>query len=609
MKNKIKYSFFLLLFSLSIFSQNNNDEALAYQFFNNQEYDKAVVYFEKLHQKNPVAYYLYYYKTLLHLKDYNKAEKTVKRQLKFAPEDLKLFIDLAQVYKAQGDTKKELEQYEKAVKETNAEDLGQVLELGKAFQNVSQYEYALQTFLKGRKESRDTYPFYYEVAEVYKDKGDLKAMINEYLDALEFRDSELATVQMHLQSNLGYDEDKGGFNNPLFKQELLKRIQAKPDKTVFSEFMLWVSLQQKDYESALVQSKALDKREKGFGNRLMELGRICMNNAEYEVAEKAYDYILQKGKESMLYDLALIESVNARFERITSTQLYTIAEVTSLDQRFNEVIQMFGKGNLTLPLIRKQARLRAFYLNRFDEALQMLEDAVLIPGLDNKTLAEAKLDLGDLHVIAGDRWEGSLLYSQVEKSFKYDVLGQEAKFRNAKVSFYSGDFKWCKAQLDVLKGATTKLIANDAMDLSLIISDAIGIDTNTIPLWMFAQAELLQRQNKNTAALTMLDSINKLFEENSLADEIYYRKGLIYLQDKKYKEAQEAFKRVYEVYPDEIYGDDALFKLAELQEIYFNDAEKAKTLYQEVLTRYPASIYSVEARKRFRKLRGDNNIN
>jgi tetratricopeptide (TPR) repeat protein len=609
MRSKLSYLLIFIAFVELSLAQNSTDEALGMQFYNNKEYDKAVVYLEKMFQKNPIAYYPYYYKSLIQLKDFNKAEKTVKRQMKYAPEDLKLFIDLAEIFKAQNDSKKEIEQYEKAIKEINSEDLGQVLELGKAFQSTAQYDYALQTFMKGRKASRETYPFFYEIAEVYKEKGDVKSMINEYLDALEFRDSELATVQMHLQSNLGYDEEKSGFNHPVLKQELLKRIQSKPEKTIFSEFMLWITLQQKDYEGAFAQSKALDKREKGNGARMMELGRICMNNTEYDAAEKAYEYVLTKGKDNVMYDLALIESVNARFEKLQSSVTYSIEEITQLDQRLNEIILLFGKSSLTLQAIRKQAQLKAYFLHDFTAAIQKLDSALLIPGLDSKAIAETKLDLGDLQVIAGDRWEGSLLYSQVEKTFKYDLIGQEAKFRNAKVAFYSGDFKWAKAQLDVLKGATTKLIANDAMDLSLIISDAIGIDTNTIPLWMFAQAELLQRQNKIQASLIMLDSINKLFDNHSLGDEIYYRKGLIFLQEKKIKEANEAFQRVYDVYPDEIYGDDALFKLAEIQHLYLNDAEKAKLLYQEILTRYPSSIYSVEARKRFRKLRGDANIN
>jgi len=202
-------------------------------------------------------------------------------------------------------------------------------------------------------------------------------------------------------------------------------------------------------------------------------------------------------------------------------------------------------------------------------------------------------------------WEASLTYSQVEKAFKFEPIGQDAKFRNAKVAFYMGDFKWAKSQLDVLKGATSKLIANDAMDLSLVISDAIGVDTVVTPLEMFASAELLLLQHKTDLALARMDSINIILVNHWLANDIYYKKGHIFLKQGKNKEALEAFQRVADAYTDEIYGDDALFKVAEIYHYKLQDTEKAKALYQDFLTKYPASVYTIEARKRFRKLRGD----
>src|SRR5207237_519209 len=130
------------------------------------------------------------------------------------------------------------------------------------------------------------------------------------------------------------------------------------------------------------------------------------------------------------------------------------------------------------------------YLNKTNEANDLLEETIALPQLSLQLQAECKLELGDILLMTGDIWEASLRYSQVEKSFKHDEIGNEAKFRNAKISYYTGDFKWAQAQLDVLKGATAKLIANDAMDLGLLISDALAIDTNEAPLCIFARADL-----------------------------------------------------------------------------------------------------------------------
>jgi tetratricopeptide (TPR) repeat protein len=213
--------------------------------------------------------------------------------------------------------------------------------------------------------------------------------------------------------------------------------------------------------------------------------------------------------------------------------------------------------------------------------------------------------LGDIYLLHGEIWEASLLYSQVEKDFKYDVIAQDAKFRNAKLSYYAGDFPWAKTQADVLKGATSKLIANDALDLSLIITDAIGVDTNAAPLTLFASADLLVVQHRYTEALARLDSINLLYATHTLGDDIYYKKAQIYQSLNNYENTETMYKNILEYFPDELYGDDAQFKLAVLYDKYMAQPEKAKLAYEEVMIKFPGSIYTVEARKRYRQLRGD----
>lgn len=589
---------------VSAFAQKSTDEQLANQFFQNKEYDKASVYFEKLYDKNSDAFYTPYFKCLLAINNFKKAEKIAKHQLKLYPADLFYYVDLGQVYQADSNIVKAKDQYTKAVKELGA-DISQTLDLGKAFVGVKEFDYAIETYKKGRKYNSYTYPFFYEMADVYKAKGDIRAMINEYLDAISFKETELSNVQMQLQNSLGYDDEKGGFNNPILKQELQKRIQQHPDKIVYSDFLIYILVQQKDFESAFIQSKALDKRLKEEGFRIMDLGKLCVLNEDFEAAQQCYDYVIAKGPDNFNYAQACIESANAQFERIIKQKNYTQTDLTDVEQKLKNTIKQFGYNQLSVSVIHKLAVLQGFYLNKVQEAIDMLNSVLSTPGIDKASAAELKLDLGDLLLIAGDVWEASLSYSQVEKAYKYDPIGQEAKFRNAKIAFYTGDFKWAKAQLDVLKGATSKLISNDAMDLSLVISDAIGVDTNEVPLQMFASADLLLLQHKTVEGLQRMDSINILFDNHSLADDIYFKKGQIFAQEGKYKEALEAYQRVVDAYGDKIYGDDALFKMAEIYQYNLKDIEKAKTLYQEFLTKYPGSVYTVEARKRFRKLRGD----
>lgn len=603
MKRKLPLILFLFV-TASVFAQKSTEEQLADQFFQSKDYAKAIVYYEKLYDKSPANYYTPYFACLLAVKDFKKAEKIAKRQLKSAPNDLSCYVDLAQVYKADSNISKANEQYTKAIKELSP-DISQTLQLAKAMIGVKEFDYAIEAYKKGRRYNIHIYPFFYELAEVYKAKGDIRAMINEYLDAIGYKETDLQNAEMQLQNSLGYDDEKGGFNNPILKQELQKRIQQHPDKIVFYDFFITILIQQKDFEAAFIQSKALDKRLKEEGYRIMNLGKFCVLNEDFETAQKCYDYIIAFGKDNYNYPQACVESANAQFEKITKQKNYTQADLIEVEQKLKNTIAQFGYNQLSISLVHKLSVLQGFYLNKVQEAIDMLNEVINTAGIDKASVAELKLDLGDLLLINNEVWDASLLYSQVEKAYKYELIGQEAKFRNAKIAYYTGDFKWAKAQLDVLKGATSKLIANDAMDLSLVISDAIGIDTNVVPLQMFASADLLLLQHKTTEGLQRMDSINILFDNHSLADDIYYKKAQVFAAQGKYKEALEAYQRVVDAYGQDIYGDDALFKMAEIYHYNLKDIEKAKALYQDLLTKYPSSVYTVEARKRFRKLRGD----
>ncbi len=583
-------------------AQPSTDEQLALQFYQNKEFDKALDYYEKLYnKKSPQEFYSPYLNCLLETKDYKKAEKIAKKQIKQNPESLNFMVDLGIVYTRSEQTEKAKNTWEQAVKYIKQDD--QVFSVANAFLAIKQYDYAISTYLKGRKISQNNYPYSFELADIYHTKGDGMAMINEYLDVLETNDGYIQSVQNALQTSFGNDADSK--QNELLKIELLKRIQRNPDKTIFSELLIWMQIQQKDWEGAFVQAKALDKRKKEQGNRMMGLGQLFAQNEAYDTAIKAYQYVIAKGTTVYFYTTARMELLNVYYQKIVSKGNYTNADLTELEKNYNLTINELGKSASTAPLLKNSAHLHAFYLNKPNDAIALLEETIALPQLDATIQADCKLELGDILLMTGDVWEASLRYSQVEKAFKHDVIGQEAKFRVAKISYYTGDFKWAQAQLDVLKGATAKLIANDAMDLSLLISDALAIDTNEAPLLLYARADLLAFQNKDEQAKITLDSINTLFPKHALADNILYKKAEVELKHANYTQAAALYEEIVKNYGEDILGDDALFKLANLNENQFKKVDKAKELYQQLLEKYPGSLYVVEARKRFRKLRGD----
>jgi tetratricopeptide (TPR) repeat protein len=593
--------FFLVVLPCCLFSQNNT-EALVLQYIEQKEFEKANMLLEDLTDKNPDVWFFSYYKSLLAVKEFDKAEKITKKQIRQKKQDVSFYVLLGRIYNAMEDRKKEKESYEKALKELQPFPPF-VSNLAQAYREYGLYDYAIETYNRGRKGTPD-YPYFYERAEVYKLKGDVTAMINEYLDAIEFRDSELYTAQTNLQNSLGYDDDNAGLKNPILKQELLKRIQTSPEKVVLAEFLIFILKQQRDFDAAFVQSRALDKREKENGQRIYELAKVCVSNRAWETAVRCFQYLIDKPG-SPYSESAAIEILSVEFELVTEKVQPPIQELSAVDQKLQQAYVKYKGTFMQTFVIKNLATLKAYYLNKPAEAIALLDEVLQSAGIKAADKAVYKILQADIYLLVNEIWEASLLYSQVEKEFKYEPIGHEAKFKNARLSFYAGEFKWAKTQCDVLKGATTKLIANDALDLSLIITDAIGVDTNDLPLKMFASAELMFMQHRYKDAVNRMDSINLLFNTHTLGDDILFRKAIIHELNGEYAKAEKMYTDILEFYATDLYGDDAAYKLAELYQFRLKQNNKAMTQYEQLITTFPGSVYVAEARKRFRELRGD----
>ncbi|MCB9174327.1 MAG: hypothetical protein H6589_06940 [Flavobacteriales bacterium] len=607
MRNLLHIFLLFLIIGLShhvSFAQNNTDEELANEYFYNKEYEKATVYYEKLFDKTRSQYH---YNKLLDcfvaLEEFKNAEKLIKRQQKQNPLELSYNVDLAYVYKVSGKESDAKSLSEKTIKQLSPNQQ-QVINLAQAFYFRKETEYAIQTYLQGRKLLKDIFPFNFELAQLYNSIGQTQNMVTEYLDILLVQESYIQSVQNALQNSL-YDDDKGT-KKDILKTSLIEFVQKHPDKRVFSEMLIWVYIQEENYAGAFIQAKAMDKRFKEYGDRLMALGQLASENKDYETAIKCYQHVIGKGNESYYYVNAKMELVNVYKNKITATNNYTQLDLTELERSYLSTISELGKTASTSPLLRGLAQLQTFYLHQPEKAIGLLNEVLQMAGISAHEQAQTKIELADVYLFTNEIWDASLLYSQVEKAYKYDQLGETAKFKNAKISFYTGDFAWSKAQLDVLKASTSKLIANDAMELSLLITDAIGIDTNEAPLLLFAKADLLSYQNKNDEALILLDSLQKEFSYHGLNDDVLYKRFKINYKNHKIDAAIDNLNEIIKKYPKELLGDDAIFNLALIYDNDKNDKAKATELYKKLLFEYQDSIYGVDARKRYRELNGDS---
>jgi predicted Zn-dependent protease len=597
---RVQLLFLYLVFNGALVFAQTTSEQLASQYFSNKEYDKAADEYEKLLGKNPSSGY--YYDNLLicyfGLKNFDAAEKLTRKQQRRFSDNYYFKVDQGFVYTKENLPEAAQKVWDKLITEITGYDV-QATELASAFQKRRETDYAIKTFEVARKKSGNPQAFSFELARLYGDKRETAKMVAEYLNVLQANPMMQEDVEGFLQV---YVEKEAEYE--LIKNAILKKYKDHPNNEVFSELLIWLYVQRKDFNSAFLQARAMEKRNKEEGQRVFQLATLALQNEYYDDAVNMFSYIIGLGKDKEHYMNARVGMLNARNKKIINTTQYTQNDLLLLEADYNAFLVEFGRYYFTASVIRDQAALQAYYLNKYDEAVKNFTELIDMPRLDVWFKATLKLELGDIYLLKGEQWDAMLLYGQVDKDFKEEPLGQRAKFRNAKLSYYIGEFEWARAQLDVLKTATTQLIANDAMELSLLIQDNT-LDSLEEPLLLFAKADLNFYQNKTVEALVLLDSIDRTYPRHALADDILMKRAEISAKNKEYVQSVAYLNQLLKEHGTDILGDNALFMLADITEHKLQDKEGAKKLYEDFLSTYPGSFFTTEVRKRFRALRGD----
>lgn len=582
-------------------AQQGRDETLANSYLQNGEYDKAVELFQGLWEKsnNEIKFYSPLYKCLLTLRKFDELEKVVKKQIKKSETSPQLVIDLGYLYAQIPNEQKAREQYDKVLKELKPNEPA-IRGLANAFDNYRLYDYVIATYEKGGKMLHNDSYFSFEIAQTYLNKGEAATAVKYFLQLIESDPFKAQTIKSTIQSSKQAPELLSEMETQLYA-----KVQKNASNEDYIDLLTWVYIQNKDFEGALTQMKALDKRKSENGFRVLNIARMAQTEGDYTNAIAGFEYIVNKGKQNTMYFLARTELLNCRREKISKNISYTQADLEGLRSDYISFINENNRDFHTAQSMKELADLEGFYLHQMDSAIEICNEIIEMPGVNQQLKNKTKLSLGDFYLIAGDVWESTLLYSQVDKDEKDSPLGEEARFRNAKLAYYKGDFEWTQTQLEALKSSTSELISNDAINLSVFIIDNLGLDTVETPMQMFAGAELLMYQNKNAEARGKLDTITYLFPGHVLLDDISFLKAQMFVAQKEFEKAVPLLEDIIRNFKTDLKGDDATLLLGKIYEEHLKNNDKAMELYKTIITDYNSSLLVIEARKRYRLLRGD----
>ena len=577
----------------ALFSQ---DDFLAKQYINDGEYKKALVFYEKLVKKNPrrTDYAEGLVLCYQQLEDYTKAETFLLKKISEKNTYPTLLIELGHNYSLQDLPQKAAEYYEKALNKIE-ENPNYGYGIGFRFHKYVLLDYAIKAYSKAMRLNPDL-DYNFQLARIYGEQGNIEKMYESYLELIRLGRSSTSNVLRNISDFVTSDADNQ--NNIKLKRILLQKAQKDPD-LLWNELLSWLFVQQKQYNSAFGQEKAIYKRsDENSMQRLEGLGNLAMEDQEPEMAKDIFEYIAEKSNDlgtilKAKLNLIDIELLDANDKKLVEVQ-----------KTFETLLANYGYQSRSLRLQIAYANFLTFKKGNPEKAINILKKSLEL-SLNRFDRGYVKMALGDILVFDKKFNQALIYFSQTQKDLKNDVLGQNARFKVAQTSFYKGDFDWALTQLKVLRSSTSQLIANDAMQLSLLISDNSLEDSTQTALKKYARADLMAYQNNTKEAIEELNDILENHKGEKIEDEALLKQGQLLERIKDYEAAKFNYQKIVEFYAFDILADDALFALAELYKNVLNEPEKAKSHYEKIIYDHQDSYYFPLAKRNYRILRGD----
>ena len=584
----------VFIFIFMCANMNAQDDIFAKDYFENGEYEKALIEYKKLYNKSPnnINYINRVVESFQQLEQYIEAQQfllNLLERIKFPA----FYIELGYNYQLQNNLETANDYYSQALASIDINP-NNVFSVARGFQKHTLLNEALLAYEKAMVLKPDL-NFKLQMAQIYGEQGDVEKMLISYIDFAEANEVALNNIKRAINDFI--TDDSLNENNILFRKILLRKIQQEPN-IIWNNLLSWLFIQQKDFGKAFIQEKAIFNRRPESLNRIVELSNIALNEKDFVAAKDMLNYLINTAQ-----DLETLLDTHYNLLKI-ETEESTQVDLESINQKYLELFAEYGLFSQTLDLQIAYAHFLAFYYNQPEKATTFLEKTLTLP-LNDLQKAYVKIKLGDIYVLKEEFNTALVYYTQIQRSLKNSTISQEARFKVAKTSYYKGDFTWAESQLKILKASTSQLIANDALDLKLLISDNKYEDSLQTALKLYAKADLMSFQNKNNEAIVLLDQVLINHKTESIIPQALYLQAQLFEKKKNYLKAEENYSKILINYKEGILVDDASFALANLYLNYLSEPDKAKDLYEDIVFNHADSIFFIEARKRYRALRGD----
>jgi tetratricopeptide (TPR) repeat protein len=580
-----------LMMGVNVFSQ---EDALANDYFKNSDFEKALLEYKKLYAQSPsnINYITQIVAAHQQLEQYDESETFLLKLIERINYPA-FYVELGFNYQLKNDLQKATENYNKALASLDT-NVNNVFSVSRSFEGHALLTETIAAYEKAMVLKPDL-NFKLQLAKIYGEQGNIEKMFINYIDFAKNNQNALNNIKRSINDFIS--ENSANENNVLLRKILLKNLQQEPD-LIWNDLLSWLFIQQKEFAKAFVQEKAIYTSIPESLHRIEELAQIAASENQNDIAKEIFVYIVNTSQDtetllSAHYNLLQLE-----------TETSSKSNYRTINNQYLELFKKFGNVPETLSLQIAYGHFLAFYMNETDKAIAFLEETLKL-SLTELEQAEVKLELGDILVLQEQFNKALIYYTQIQRNLKNSTISQEARFKVAKASYYKGDFKWAESQLKILKSSTSQLIANDALDLKLLISDNKYEDSLQVALKLYSKADLLAFQNRHDEAISLLSKILEEHKSDPIVAQALFKQAQLFEIKKEFVKAEVNYQNIIANYKDGILIDNAYFALGELYANHLNDTEKAKMQYEQILFNYQDSIYFVDARKKYRALRGD----
>lgn len=592
MKHLISYLF--LFFTLAGFAQN---EQLALNYFEKGDFEKALIAYEEL-LKNQPGNNLYFQKVLeanQQLSRFDKAKELIQSRMDKYKQG-NMMVEMGYNYQLQKDEANAKKFYEKALEKID-ENPSNVYAIGVNFEKKALLDYALKSYQKAAM-LEPRYNFNYQMAVIYGQQGKTDMMIEKFLE--EAQKNPQSSIMIQNQLSRFMNEDAASTFNDSLRKALLIRTQKDQD-IFWNQFLSWFFVQQKEYGKAFIQEKAIYKREPETFSNIVNLAQLAIEEGDEESAMEIINFVLENTQDIDLQIFAHSFLIENKIKKATEK------DYPAINAELELMLKKFGISPYSLSLQTLQAHFVTFNMNKPEQGKAILKKALELP-INKYQEADIKMELADILLFEEKFNQALIYYSQIEEDLKNDQIGHEASLKSAKTSYFKADFVYATSQFKVLKSASTQLIANDALEYFLLINDNTVSDSTQTALKKFARADYLLYQNKTQEALAQFQNILKENKGDEIESATILRLGQTYEKMHDYNSALAQYQNIIDNHKEGIYIDEALYFSAEIYNDNLKMPEKAKPLYEAILFNHQDSIYFIEARRKFRQLRGDANL-